>query len=95
VMEYMYFALPIVAYDLRETRVSAQRAAVYASPNDEHDLAKRVGELLDAPADRAEMAKYGYSRVRESLAWQYSIANLLAAYDHAFRGQAEVQAVSA
>ncbi len=33
-MEYMAFALPVVAFDLRETRVSAGDAAVYATPND-------------------------------------------------------------
>ena len=31
-MEYMAFELPVVAFDLRETRVSARRAAVYVSP---------------------------------------------------------------
>ncbi len=33
-MEYMTFALPVVAFDLRETRISAGDAAVYATPND-------------------------------------------------------------
>ena len=33
-MEYMAFALPVVAFDLRETRISAGDAAVYATPND-------------------------------------------------------------
>ncbi len=95
VMEYMYFGLPIVAYDLRETRVSAQGAAAYARPNDEHELARHMARLLDAPAERAEMSRYGHSRVRDSLAWQYSIPSLLAGYEHAFRGQAAMQTVSA
>ncbi len=34
-MEYMAFELPVVAFDLRETRVSAGDAAVYVQPNDE------------------------------------------------------------
>jgi len=33
IMEYMYFGLPIVAFDLRETRFSAQEAALYAPAN--------------------------------------------------------------
>ena len=33
-MEYMAFGLPVVAFDLRETRVSAGDAAVYVEPND-------------------------------------------------------------
>ena len=35
-MEYMAFELPVVAFDLRETRVSAGEAAAYVEPNDEH-----------------------------------------------------------
>ena len=31
-MEYMSFELPVVAFDLRETRVSAADAAVYVKP---------------------------------------------------------------
>jgi hypothetical protein len=31
-MEYMAFELPVVAFDLRETRVSAAAAAVYVTP---------------------------------------------------------------
>jgi glycosyltransferase involved in cell wall biosynthesis len=38
-MEYMAFALPVVAFDLRETRISAGAAAVYATPNDVDELA--------------------------------------------------------
>ncbi len=38
-MEYMAFELPVVAFDLRETRVSAGDAGVYVTPNDVHDYA--------------------------------------------------------
>ena len=38
-MEYMAFGLPTVAFDLRETRVSAGDAAVYAVPNEIADFA--------------------------------------------------------
>ena len=38
-MEYMAFELPVVAFDLRETRVSAGDAAVYVKPNDVRDYA--------------------------------------------------------
>ena len=33
-MEYMAFELPVLAFDLRETRVSAAEAGVYVTPND-------------------------------------------------------------
>ena len=42
-MEYMAFAVPVVAFDLRETRVSAGDAAVYATPNDVGELARAAG----------------------------------------------------
>ena len=39
-MEYMAFELPVVAFDLKETRVSAGPAAVYAPPNDTDAFAR-------------------------------------------------------
>ena len=49
-MEYMAFELPVVAFDLKETRVSAGPAAVYAPPNDTDAFARAIEELLDDPA---------------------------------------------
>jgi len=84
VMEYMYFGLPIVAYDLRETRVSARDAAVYAESNSESALAEAIAALLDNPAKRREMSAFGERRLRQALAWQYSVPVLLDAYETAF-----------
>jgi glycosyltransferase involved in cell wall biosynthesis len=80
IMEYMYFGLPIVAYELTENRVSAQSAAAYAEPNSEHDLARQIAALLDDPARRREMGRVGHERVRKQLAWEHSAPVLLAAY---------------
>lgn len=85
IMEYMFFGLPIVAYELTEHRVSARNAAVYAEPNSERALAEAVSALLRAPERRREMSEYGSKRVREKLVWQHSIPPLLAAYDAIFR----------
>ena len=46
-MEYMAFGLPVVAFDLRETRISAREAAVYATPNEVGELARLLVELID------------------------------------------------
>ena len=46
-MEYMAFELPVVAFDLRETRVSAGDAAVYVEPNDVREYAKAIVDLMD------------------------------------------------
>jgi len=87
VVEYMYFGLPVVAYDLHETRVSAAAAAIYAEANSEIALARAVDALLDDAPQRAVMAEIGETRVRTALAWDHSIAPLLAAYDRAFGGE--------
>ena len=47
-MEYMAFGLPVVAFDLRETRVSAADAAVYAEPErGRRATPSLIVELLD------------------------------------------------
>ena len=54
-IEYMAFELPVVAFDLRETRVSAGAAAVYAEPNRVDEYARAIVELLDDEPRRKEM----------------------------------------
>jgi glycosyltransferase involved in cell wall biosynthesis len=84
VVEYMFFGLPVVSYDLHETRVSAGEAGLYVEPNDERALARGIAELLDNPERRRRMREAGRRRVRSELAWQHSVPRLLAAYAHAF-----------
>ncbi len=80
IMEYMYFGLPIVAYDLTEGRYSAQGAAVYVEPNCEAALAEGIDQLLDDREKREVMSDYGMRRLRDHLAWEHSEPRLLAAY---------------
>jgi glycosyltransferase involved in cell wall biosynthesis len=68
-MEYMSFELPVVAFDLRETRVSAGDAAVYAKPNDVRDYAAAIVGLMDDEARRSLLGKLGRARVEQELAW--------------------------
>lgn len=79
-MEYMAFELPVVAYDLRETRVSAERAAVYVAPNDPLAYAKAISDLLDSPAQREEMGAIGRARIERHLAWQRQVPGYVAAF---------------
>src|SRR4029453_10942062 len=81
IMEYMFFGLPIVAYDLTEHRVSAGPAALFADPNRERALAGRIIELLDDPARRHQMGQAGRERVQAALGWKPAAPGLLAAYD--------------
>lgn len=83
IMEYMAFAKPIVAFDLRENRYSAQDAAVYATPNDVNEMAAMIAALLDNEKLAAQMGQAGLERVQSQLAWDYSKPPLLAAYARA------------
>ncbi|MFG2470225.1 glycosyltransferase family 4 protein [Streptomyces canus] len=80
VLEYMAMGRPIVSFDLKEARVSAGDAAVYAPANDEAEFAKLITLLLDDPEKRAEMGGIGQERVSGPLSWRNSQASLLAAY---------------
>ncbi len=87
IIEYMFFGLPVVAFDLHEHRVSAGEAGVYAEPNSELDLAGTIDALLDDPARRAAMSRVGQARVRDVLAWDHSVTPLLGAYERALAGR--------
>jgi len=79
-MEYMAFELPVVAFDLHETRVSAQDAAVYATPNDVREYAKALVGLLDDEAARLQLGKLGRARVEDELAWSHQERAYLGVY---------------
>lgn len=68
-MEYMAFELPVVAFDLRETRVSVADAGSYVEPNDIHKYAQAIVELLDDESRRQLLGKRGRARIKEALAW--------------------------
>lgn len=92
VLEYMVMGRPIVSFDLREARVSAGDAALYAPADDESAFAGLIAVLLDDPEMRARMGKIGEERISGPLAWRNSQASLLAAYAAACRDQAPVSA---
>ena len=87
-MEYMAFELPVVAFDLRETRVSAGDAAVYAKPNDVREYAKAIVDLIDDEARRAELGKFGRARVEEELAWCHQERAYVRVYERMTGGAA-------
>ncbi|MGI5472274.1 glycosyltransferase family 4 protein [Streptomyces sp. CA-132043] len=90
VLEYMAMGRPIVSFDLREARVSAGDAAVYAPANDEAEFAKLIALLLDDPERRARMGEIGQERVSGPLSWRNSQKSLLAAYAAACRDHTSV-----
>jgi glycosyltransferase involved in cell wall biosynthesis len=83
IMEYMALSKPIVQFDLREGRVSAGEASLYAERNDSTDFADKIVTLLDNPILRARMGAIGHERLRQDLNWEVQIPKLLAAYRRA------------
>jgi glycosyltransferase involved in cell wall biosynthesis len=80
-MEYMAFELPVIAFDLRETRVSCGDAGVYVTPNDEYQYAQAIVTLMDDDAKRAELGKLGRERVEQELAWCHQERAYLRVYE--------------
>src|SRR5207253_2811552 len=68
-MEYMAFEVPVVAFDLLETRVSAREAAVYVEPDREDRYADAIVELLGDAERRRQMGAFGRRRGEDELAW--------------------------
>jgi glycosyltransferase involved in cell wall biosynthesis len=88
IMEYMALGKPIVQFDLREGRFSAGEASLYARVDiGAEDFAAKVLWLLDHPEERTRMGGLGRDRVATQLAWEFSVPNLLKAYDRAFSKQ--------
>lgn len=80
-MEYMAFGLPVVAYDLKETRVSARDAAVYLPSGDVAGYARAIVDLLDDPERRATMGRTGRQRIEAELGWAYQREAYVEVYD--------------
>jgi glycosyltransferase involved in cell wall biosynthesis len=95
IMEYMALGKPIVQFDLNEGRFSAQEASLYADKtNQVSDFAAKILWLLDHPEVRQTMGAFGRKRVETELAWEYSVRNLLAAYERALGRPAAREAPS-
>lgn len=85
IMEYMALGKPIVQFEGKEGRFSAQEASLYSDGADHvADFADKIIWLLDHPEERQRMGEFGRRRIEQELAWEYSVENLLAAYEKAF-----------
>lgn len=81
VVEYMAMGRPLVSFELKEARVSAGEAAVYAPAGDERAFAELIDELLDDPGRRMRMGTIGRARVADRLSWEVSERHLLDFYE--------------
>jgi glycosyltransferase involved in cell wall biosynthesis len=88
VLEYMALGRPMVQFDLREGRISADEASLYAARNDCRSFASCIVELIDDGAARARMGQFGKQRLMTTLSWDLQVPALLAAYERAVRNRA-------
>jgi glycosyltransferase involved in cell wall biosynthesis len=90
IMEYMALGKPIVQFDMKEGRISAQQASLYADVNNQvPDFSAKLVWLLENEDERKRMGAFGRERVEKELAWQYSVKNLVAAYKRALNKAAK------
>jgi glycosyltransferase involved in cell wall biosynthesis len=80
-LDYMAFALPVVAFDLKETRVSAGDAATYIESEDVASYARAIVELLDDAGKREVMGKAGRIRIEQELSWSHQRDRYVGVYD--------------
>lgn len=82
VMEYMACEVPVLAFDLVESRVSAGDAARFVTDDEDPvAYAQAILALLDDPDTRAEMARAGRRRVVNELAWAHQGPHYVSVFD--------------
>jgi glycosyltransferase involved in cell wall biosynthesis len=79
-LEYMAMGKPIVAFNLPETRYSAQEAALYAPSQNVTAFADCIELLLEQENLRKHMGLRGRQRIVEELCWDRTKEALLSAY---------------
>jgi glycosyltransferase involved in cell wall biosynthesis len=79
-LEYMSFGVPLVAFDLRETRAMAGDAALYAPAGDARGLADRLVALLDDDVLRNRMSVRARTRIEGALSWDRQAVRYLSMY---------------
>lgn len=80
IMEYMAASKPIVAFDLKETRYSADGTAILVPTGDIQGFAHAIKQLLDEPQAREKLGKAGFERIRKELNWGNASKNLIELY---------------
>jgi len=76
IMEYMSLKKPIVQFDLKEGKFSAQGASLYAK--NVQEFTNKLLQLIDDPELREKMGSLGYQRVVNQLSWgkeKYKLIN--------------------
>jgi glycosyltransferase involved in cell wall biosynthesis len=80
-LEYMAFELPVVAFDLKETKVSAENAACYVPDGDIAGFGRAIVRLLDDEPLRQAMGEIGRARIEGGYGWPHQQAAYIRVYD--------------
>lgn len=80
IMEYMALKKPVVQFDLKEGRLSAREASLYANNTSTKDFADKIIWCLDHHEQRIKMGQYGYDRIINQLSWEHESKKLLEFY---------------
>jgi glycosyltransferase involved in cell wall biosynthesis len=80
VMEYMAAGKPVIAFDLPESRRSADGAALFVPPGDIEGFSFAIMRLLRDAELRTELGTLGKSKVNEDLNWDHAACTLLEVY---------------
>ena len=81
IMEYMALKKPIVQYNLKEGKISAQLASLYAENTSSKNFGDKIMWLLDNPQIRIEMGEFGYKRILNELSWEVESKKLVNFYN--------------
>ncbi len=79
--EYMAIGKPVVAYDLQETRYTAEEAAVYVTAGNIEEFGQAIVDLVDNPESRRRMGQIARQRFLNCLSWDHQKQNLFLAYN--------------
>jgi glycosyltransferase involved in cell wall biosynthesis len=80
VMEYMAFGLPVAAFDLSETRLLTDGAALLSPAGDASALAASIALLLSDSRLRGDLGALGKAHVENRIAWDRQESAYLSVY---------------
>jgi glycosyltransferase involved in cell wall biosynthesis len=80
-IEYMAIGKPVVAFDLKETRLNFENKLLYAKPNCYKSLALCILELVDDFQLRDKLGTQGKCFIQRTFMWQFSELSLLGVYE--------------
>ncbi|WP_456107088.1 glycosyltransferase family 4 protein [Pseudarthrobacter chlorophenolicus] len=80
-MEYMAFGVPVLAFDLKETRYSAQDAAVYVDSPTPEAYGEELLRMLDNHQLLVRLGEAGRERATKVLDWKFQARQYLGVFE--------------